>query len=184
MGLAWDASGETYEDVKLLIDSQVHKFFAYYGQDYVKSLCGPFEELRADCDQAFMTAYLSYKEEYGKFSSWVAYKVWKFMLDALRRGASRERVTARYRKEVESRPTTTSNFNLFTFMRSLPDDAREVVRLAILDTPGEVFLYLAEKRTNSPKLVRGALREYLRDLGWARRRVTESFRQIQEALRP
>lgn len=183
--LAVDPAEVTYLDTTRLIDYQVSRFYKEYGKEWVTRLLGPFEEVRSQADLFFMHAYDSYDASIATFNTHLGYKVWKGLLSMLRneiKRRKRSKLEDRELEELSARPMP--EFRLQEFMHKLPEDAREVVRLICIDTPIEVYVTMAQNklRGQTPAAMREAVREYLRDMGWAAVQVTTSFKQITEAL--
>lgn len=166
----------TYEDVEHLIRHTVRRFMRRY------PCAGDFDDLVADANTIFMRAYRTYDEDNGKFTNWLGFLIYKILLEGVRRKAMRgARMKMEYAEMDLVGAMPKERFDLDEYAHGLSEDAKTVMRLTI-DAPMEVLLSITQRGRQSPVAVKASLREYLKDLGWASSRVTESFSEITKAL--
>lgn len=166
-----EACTEAFEDVKLLIYDQVHKFRRQYG--------GSFEDLKSEAFEYYMLAFETWKKEKGPFIHWVKWVVSKTLLEMARRSAIKKARLARVPLDLSFVPEP-KKFNSKEFLEGLSPDAQMVADL-VYNPVMEIELNIAQKG-NTPRQWRNALHEFLEDLGWSFDRITESFSEIAEAL--
>jgi hypothetical protein len=176
-----DAKTIRYGAVQEKLDHLVKKFYTAYGWRYVERMCGSYDDMRAEANQAFLEAFMTYRDDRGmKFRSWVGNKVWFRLLDILKRKTHQARLLKR--TELDDYRYDFSPFSLSEFLESLSANAQEVVRIAVVETPYDVMVTLTQKRDDGPRAMQAAIREFLLDIGWTSRQVTETFLEIRKAL--
>ena len=174
--LAMIAVSETYLDVEKLIFHTVHRFVKAYG--------GDFDEYRSDANLAYMDAYQTYHRSKGTFEAWVRFKVWKRLLEVLRTKIGRNNRLPRVEADLEAMPVHAepNPFWLSDFLAELSDDARAVVEL-ILDSPQSIEQSIRKRGGDTPHNIKAAVKEFLKDVGWAAGQVTDSFLEIGRIIR-
>lgn len=183
VALTWCPKELTYTDVKDILDALAWRFYGAHGAYWTNVVYGGYEELRSVANVAFVKAYESYDGS-SSFKAWVHTKV----VHALMSHARACRRKHYKRKEVagidlNKVPTKEApKFDLWALVSSLGEDAAEVVRLAVVDTPADVYLSMAQRGRRTPRCFRSCLREYLMDVGWPAEKVAAAFREVKEAL--
>lgn len=171
--MAVDFATETYLETKGYLIDLVVKVHRKYG--------GDFEEWMAKANLFYMRALQKFDpNKDAKFATWVVFRVWKNMLDEIRKLAKeseRMRMVG-MPKDVADRHQ--EPFDVDEFCRELTQDARLAVRYA-LNPPLDVLLDLARK--DSPARRRRAFKDFFKDLGWSLKRIKETFTEIGRALR-
>lgn len=171
------AAEETYKDVQNMLDNVVHKVIARFGGDY--------QEQRAEANLIFMEVFHSpnFDPEKAQFSSWVVTKVWYGLLERMRNNVLRSKRTIYVSEGIENTPSRPSlTFDKEEFLSHLSDDGK-VAASALLSPPLDVSIAIKQRGENeTPQRVRSAIKEFLKDLGWSMKRITESFSEIYKAL--
>lgn len=177
--LAYDAMNETYHDVAKLVFDTIHRFRERYG-----NLAGDMDEICSEAHWHFIRAYQRYDNVRFKssFPSYCRFLIWHELLEAMRRRMAQQRREAAVEvpEELPARPAPT--FNIPDFVEGLSEDAQQVVKIA-LDAPKDVQLAIMIRGGETPKNLRLSIREYLKDLGWTAREITDTFLEIRRALR-
>lgn len=173
------AKTHTYDDVKRLIYQTVHRFYKRYG--------GDLQELQAQANLIFLESYESHDPEKAQFSTWLVFTLWKRLQGNLRRDLRHRELAPTVALGNITMPDRT-HFDLDQFMDELSEDARTVASL-VLDLPMDIRLSLETRkqrkgwdRQTPCENIKGALVEFLWDLGWTTQRIGESFREIGLAL--
>ncbi len=152
---------ETYSEVAKLVHQTAYRFWRRYG--------GDIHEIISEAHEHYLAAYTTHSPRFS-FSAWVAFRVFKCLLETRRLQARR---AARMGSKVELETVAVSkqpaNFNLDEFCSALSCDAQEVVSIITKDTPTELA---------STKITKGKLTNYLRDRGWSFKRINKAFEQI------
>lgn len=161
MNLALMAITESYEDVRLLIYSTIHRFIRSYG--------GDFEDLLSDANEFYMLAYRTWDRNKGPFPSWVRFQVWTELLERVRRNTSKNNRLPRLYADITTMEHK-RRFSLEDFTFDLSADAAEVVKWITLNPP-----------KGPSKLC--IVRKHLNQQGWSGERIDEVFEEITEALR-
>jgi hypothetical protein len=170
------AAEDTYKDVDDLVGRFVWDFHLNTGIE--------LEECRSEGLEGYVEAYHSYQPGRGEFTTWVGVKVRSRLLDLARR---LRREGRRLKGAVDAAEVAVAkavpDFRLDEFVEELSEDARTVVSM-VFDTPIDVkvVMYRLGGDQDTPQTYRGAIREVLRDLGWTRKRIKESFQEIRRAL--
>lgn len=173
------AAAETYLDVEKLLHNVVWKFQRRYG--------GCHEELMAEANYCFMERYRNADPVYGaKWTTWLTRKLWYALLDYMNR---KMRYCAKFPKGSQKdneyslqHLKSRESFDKDGFLDELSEDARLVATLA-LEPPPDVLINSQEGyKTENGCKIEMALIEFLRDLGWATKRIFESFEEIRKAL--
>lgn len=163
---------EVYQDLQEAITYTVLGFVRRYG--------GDFEELRADANLLFVQAYDKHDESKGSLVTWVKFYVFKNLLEKLRSRLYRQAAHGRSNKDVLTLPAP-AEFGLMEFLDGLPLEVAAVVKMT-LDPPPDVLLSVEQLGGFKPHRVRNAIREFLKDLGWASSQITDLFQNIREVL--
>lgn len=165
-----DSVSEKYADVELLIYKTIHDFIRIYG--------GNFDELLGESHLMFMTAVRRYDNR-SSFPTYVRWVVWHGLHELLRR-TIRHSGKVTYMELDPNAFAAPPAFNLNELAESLSSDAQEVLRL-VMDTPRELMKSI-ERRKGTGIAYRSVIRQYLVAIGWSPKRITNSFRELQEAL--
>jgi DNA-directed RNA polymerase specialized sigma24 family protein len=168
-----DAANETWADVEKLVYHTIHRFIRTHGGEF------------ADCLGVAHTTYMKAYDNFdgrASFSAWIATKIWYGLLDDLRRRtrtASRE-VMDDTDLTTYAAPEGQGVFDLEAFLSELSEDGALITKL-ILDLPPEIQRE-ADLFGGSHESTRAAVRYHLRSIGWAKKRVSESFEEISFVL--
>lgn len=165
LALRQDAINETFRDTERLVYHTIHRFIRTYG--------GEFEDLMELVGPTFMRAYDGYDRHKSKFSARLSFLLWKEFLEQRRKSYRKKNQLVVYGELDPEAYQAPTQFDRFTFLDSLSEDARLVV-LTVFDTPWQF--------EPEPKTIRFILCEYLKGLSWNRQRITESFQEIRLAL--
>lgn len=169
---------DLYEEVRLFLYQQAHWAARHYRMS--------FEDALADVHLGFQRAYHDYTPDKGKFITYVGHKVYWTLRNLRREEGIRANLVkwSSLPEHAAARPSP-EPFRLEEFASDLSEDAEEVLKV-VLQSPVEFLQILRKKspvgqptRTN---MFRAAVREFLMGLGWSSARVTESFKEIKEAL--
>lgn len=156
---------QAYADCEKLIHCVCHSFHRRAGGDY--------EELLADANAIFTSAYRSWTPAKGPLNKRVAYAVWQGLTERRRRAARRHRVARQLplAEAVDGQtpdPRADAPYPRLTrLLNGLGGDARAA----------------AEVVMNTAHNTRRTLTRFLLDAGWAAARVMEAYRELREALR-
>lgn len=163
---------ETYRDVEKLLWKMVHDFRRRNG--------GDLDELYSVACEAYCIAYQSYDPSKGaSFSTWVCWQV----LGWLRTAARKERYHSIEKSAGDNTYEWEDTMHVFDsdmIAESLSTDAAYVFRLAT--KPPTELASAAAAKGGSGVNWRTTLRSYLKNLGWAKNRIVESFDEIAVAL--
>ncbi len=133
------------------------------------------DELLSEAFMGYMDAVESYDER-TKFVSWVGEKV-KFRLMSF----VRTQMQRRKGEKITDVPQPTHPvFDPDEILAKLSPDGQELLGL-VIDTPVPILCDIA-RLGETPANYRYALRVWLRDCGWAKKRIIETFSEIREAL--
>ena len=139
------------------------------------------DELISECHLTFLKCYKSYKESSScKYATWLSQKVWWGLLSWERRRIERNKLMSIKLKDpdylinIEDTPSILDNLQ-----EKVSPDAEEIIYLT-LQPPPDIRLYAKSKK---PKILRRAIFNFLKDLGWASSRILESFKEIGDILR-
>lgn len=163
------AAAMTYEEVKPLIMKLVHRFSKARGL--------AFDDVMAEANFEFMTAYCLYKPDRGAFLSWVRHVVSTGLLSNARRVAIKEdrlpveRGNELGLNEAECRPRS----RMELLLEDLSDDAKTVVELMFDNNP-------KVKANGWKDRIKQTVSSTLEGLGWGLDRITESFQEVKETL--
>lgn len=176
----------TYKDTESLIASVVSGFCERYGQR--------FDDWIGEANLLFMEAYDSFEPKQARFSTHLQYRLWKGMLEKLRRQMKRHYKLPRRVELSEGCRVTGPDTWLVDFMDGLSEDAKQVVGL-IINTPIDVRLAVFQRspknrniwkeanHKNEVGACRAGMREFLNSMGWATERVSNAFAEVGSALR-
>jgi hypothetical protein len=152
----------TFQETERLIHSTIHRFRRGHGGDY--------DELTGEAYLRFCEAYHRHDPGRGTFESYLAFYVYKQLLE-------NARTIARHRAKLKQLPTKSleplsipSRFNLQRFLAEISPDARHLVELVLNST----------KSTNAGKIKQAILS--LRGEGWSQSRIKAVFNEVQTAL--
>lgn len=176
--LTLEAKTITFQDVELLIYDTIHKFIREHG--------GNFQDFLSEAHEVFLVAYETHDDLLGSFTYWLTFKLKKHMMELTRRAIMRNNRLSRVDADLTmiARPEAVEPFDWRRFASDLSDDAATVVKL-VFEEPIDVTLAILQREQGpTPKAIRSSIREYLRDLGWTVRRISESFSEVARALFP
>jgi hypothetical protein len=179
----YDKINHDYQTMKDLIYSTIHKFAAKREMSI-----DLFEE---HINTWFMIAKLDFnpdgfvKKYKGKkikptFGTYLVWVVNKGCYDVLRDWARRDRIV-KWHPLTDLYIQTPKGFDALELIRDMTEDSKTVVMLVIKTPPG--LADIIEREGGKPKHYRECIMEYLDGLGWAASRITQSFKEITEALR-
>lgn len=129
----------------------------------------PLDDLIAEANWAFMTAYHSHDETKGDFEPWLRMKVTKAMYELLRQEAEHRRRYATS-QDVDVAGTTVEFYEPVTFDSVTQPDECEVVKLA--------FAELWADGNKARYTIRADVMRKLRKRGWTRWRRDRAFRNV------
>ncbi len=176
--LATMAVETTYGDVEKMIFKICHKFRRRYG--------GDFNELVARGNELFMRSYRKYNPEDGSFTTYLWLRVWGGLMDDLRGKLRKERRLTEVNHPLENvAQLEPSDWDVPTFLKGLSGDAKVVVMLTLTapkDIPHAMMMKSVERCNGKPSAYRTHIKEYLLDMGWTFGRITESFKEVGQAL--
>jgi hypothetical protein len=157
------------------IKTLARKFKERYGADY--------DELLSEADTIFMRAVRTHNPE-RRFTNWLGFLLMKLWMENMRRRAMRNtRLPCVWKDMSRVRQPVQPSFDILGLLDQLSDDAKTVVKLVIEPSPN-IDLNVAERGgKDTPRNVRCAVKEHLRDLKWTWKRIRESFQEIERALR-
>lgn len=180
------ATAWTYKRYERLIASLAFQFIRSYGP-----AVGNHEELVSIGGELFMEAYNRYDPERGSsFRNWLCTWIWRRWIEQLRKEIWRSRPNGDYKTTCVNYVDMTeceygsdvSQFHLTEFLETISEDARTIVEL-VLDTHEELRrVMLSDDPNPSGRSARKGLRQYLDGLGWENGRISDTFREITEAL--
>lgn len=164
---------KAYLSVRHVIIATCAKFMTEKG--------GVLEDLVSEAHLHFMNIYLTHDKR-TTLERDVAYRLYKKLLetyevDARRRRMLRPVLATEENVYVDVAPY----FDLGEFLAGLSEDAAELVKLA-LNTPPDVDLEVVQRGEPTPYNIRGAIRQYLRDIHWTAKQIKASFAEIRRAL--
>lgn len=133
----------------------------------------PVEEFEAEGNLIFCEASIQWNPERSKFSTYLFHSL-KALHNIAQVGCP---VDPEFEQEsFACGPPETIEFK--NLLESLSDEAKEVASV-LLNSPLEI-MRLAE--VPSPKKIRGALRDHLRNLGWQWKTIRSAFTEIERVL--
>jgi len=164
---------DTFQEVEKFIQSISNGFLEAYNLDY--------DEVKSAAYLGFMQAYKSYVHKKGEFTTWVGHKVKRRLLDLLNKhikDGKRPLAQIDLRLYPEKDPP---DFDVNDWLDGLSKDARIVAKL-VLKVPIDIRVLMTQLGEDSPGNWRQAIREFLDERGWAKKRVTRTLIEIKEAL--
>jgi hypothetical protein len=169
------AAAEAYADTHHLLDAVVLSHLRRYG--------GDGEEYRSEADEWWLKAFLGYDPACGtEFRTWVRTKAALGVLERHRETYRRQNLLHRRHVDLTRHAEARCpEFDMEGFLEGLSEDAQVVVRL-VLERPIDIELNLLARGGPEAKNYKGAVREFLKDLGWSFNRVMETFKEIKEYL--
>lgn len=179
-----DPVTETYLDVEKMIYAVVNEFHGTFGGDW--------DEYVAEANLTFKQVYDSYDPTKGALTNVLWTSIWRKLTKVNRKNirsrafhkVSLDAADGNYNTlaaHIQDRPDCTFDFVAFAAAAKLTEDAKTVIGL-VLDPPEKVEK-VAKAKGDLPMNWRSTLREYLRDIGWAAARISESFEEVREALK-
>ena len=160
------AMAATYEDVERLVYDTTWKWIRSRGGE------GDFDWWLSEANAAFIRAYEVYDRTKGaKFSTWCRSEIWLTFLDIERKQARAMKTTS-----IDGVTDPQELVSSYEWISHLSEHARFVADLAI-NTPDE----LAEQIPSSGEYrvnFKEACRDYLMDLGWTAKYITDIFEEI------
>ncbi len=172
----------TYEEVEDMIYEACWRFFNKYKGDW--------HEWLSEANYIFMVAYYSYNEELGaSFSTYLRYLLDRRLVDRVRKAIREQRyhdksLTKKTIAGTGCKMVTKHALPVLDKLRgSISKDAFDMARL-IIEMPTDLrFAIMCRPDYESrPKKARKAVCELLTDFGWSAEKISESFKEIREAL--
>lgn len=168
----------TYPLVDDLLWKLVFKFVRKHGGDR--------DEVRQNAEYQFVQAIHKYEPRRGPIENWIKFFVYRELQSDDRTERRRAHLLPRSKDVVlEDLPGDELSLSpLEDLLCRLGEDAATIVRL-VFETPKQVEEDIKrrdETKGVSPTNIRTALRSYLRGVGWAASRISESFGEIRAAL--
>lgn len=160
---------ETYNSVGNLLHTVCHKFRRKY-----KRFKFSHDDLFSEATLVFLKCYEDWDEDKALFSTWLHYKVWKGLLELLRKP---KRVTESL-SDVANSPST---FRVLEWMEGLSRETKTVA-LLVFDTPKQIEQALMRRGRDTPFDMRIAIKSFLRDIDWSSKEILRSFQEIRESL--
>jgi hypothetical protein len=170
--LTLDPVSTTYLDLQNDLNALAFCFTRRYG--------GEYEENRSEANVGFMISYHEHDPAIAPFVPWCKWKTWKHLQEQHRKIAYRRGITKMEQHEEEFAKDE-PRFRLVDFIDELSEDARQVVSL-VFDTP-KGLVPIIQSKGNEPRNLRSVLRDYLKGIGWSAKQITDSFSEIERALR-
>lgn len=179
---------ETYNDVEKLIYHICYLFQRRNG--------GDFEELVSEANLTYMKVYESWEPDKGsKFSTYLATCIYRRLLDVAsyewRRNCIRTGVTSESSDAHHSTCFAVpidgidlkddyQEFNEDSLFEGFSSDARLVINL-VLDAPKDL-LDTVRSKGGEIRNWRSTIKEFLSDMGWTAKQITESFNEVRSVL--
>ena len=176
---------ETYYDVEKLIYHVCNGFRREYG--------GDVEEMVGEANLVYMKVYKSWNSSGAmSFTSFLATCIYRKLLDKKRSDNKKSKVwnislhglisfefeTNRvFDKIMEDKKPT---FDKDDFLEEFTKDAQKIIQF-ILEEPEELKLRVKQKG-NQHRNWRSVIRNYLKEIGWTAKRITESFEEIRSLI--
>lgn len=159
-----------YQSVAALINSLVSKFFTRTHPDHRDR-----DEMLSEAQLAWLEAHRTFDPTKAKYTTWVGFKVLKALQEKQRQGPYRFR---RPRVDIPDNLEKIYDFRdrIPTIMKEVSADSQLILEL-LVDCPFKVIT-----GNGSPERKQNRLVRFLRRMGWAWDRITESFNEIREAL--
>lgn len=149
----------------------VHKFRARHPL--------PLEDLISQAKLGFVEACHTHNPAKSKLSTWVHWGVWYSLQNYTNDEAKWYNVK---RELVGDHKDKDPTFDPVKFCSNLSKDASTIIRL-VLEPPPDITVEARELHHRPERAMRGAVIEFLRDIGWALSRIAESFSEIKQALK-
>lgn len=159
--IAWDA-------MKGLVFQTAYKFHWRYG--------GDLEDTLSEAQELFIHGCNAFDPDRSKLPYYLRYRIWKGLLSRKRR-LRKIRMREEPLKDEHSYNDVTSD----DWRQGLSSDAIKVCEV-VLSPPIDIECILADTPTTKWYRQR-AVRQYLLDLGWNKRRIREAFQEIMQHLR-
>lgn len=159
-----------WHEVKNLVYSIVNR--------YVRAANLEKEEAESVAHLAAVNAYYSYDPDRGTIETWIANHVRYAMQEMIRSRAQQKKYTTVSESTPDRRKPT---FKLKELMEGVSQDAKRMIWLT-LARPTTVELSIMMMGGENIINIRRAVKEVLRESGWTWKRITETFREIKEAL--
>lgn len=165
--------------------------YANYERMLLKLVNGFIRKYKGDRDEAmgiarlaFMQAYHNYDYRQALFSTWLYWKTWSRLMDWKRRDACRAAnvtfVSIDASRDEDSGSLSdilpsNNGFDRKRLLARMQPDARLLVKMA-LDAPGEI------KTAHGTVKTRMAMKERLREMGWAATEIRKAFKEVRSVL--
>ena len=175
LALAQDIMAESFTDMNEALDKLVWKFRMRYG--------GEVDELRAEANLQFIYAHNKYNPESGlSYAGWVCFRVWKCLLERVRRSARQRARSKDVGMENEyDVPTRCDDIRNVILFDQFSENAKAIVDL-LLDTPDDLQT-LITKRGGSMANARTGVRTYVqKTLAWSKERAIETIKEIEVVI--
>lgn len=176
---------ETYLDVEKLIHHICNLFRLNHG--------GDFDEMVGEANLIYMKVYEKWRRGRGsKFTSYLCTSIYRRLLDLKRISIRKskiwntsindfERENARSVDDLSIMEDKKSQFDTNDFFEELTADARVILQFA-LEEPKELKEKVIARGGHNRRNWKTTIKEYLKEIGWTARRITESFEEIRRAL--
>lgn len=168
---------------------QVEKMIYATAWKFKRKFGGDIDEIISEANLIYAQYAPLFRRRYTKkghlitFAQYIHYFLWKRLeYPLLRKKVRHNRIAKQHELSDEPLAPTTGDFDPHEWMKALSDEAKFVVN-AVLEIPIDLRVCLVRRDSKSPAYsFRCALREYLRDLGWSVKEVSQSFKEITGAL--
>ncbi len=163
-----------YDECKDVITQVVGKFAVTHG--------GEPDELLSEAHYHFTRAVLRYDPGKGPLRQWIRFYVATELLEGADKIAYRKNILSRTYPDLTEHPDYRRP-GIEGLLAQLGDDSRLVALLALLPSPYLMGAAMKDYHGGGKAWsIRYALIEVLSQMGWTAARITESFKEIREAL--
>lgn len=163
-----------YMDFRGLIFQAVNRHRRSHG--------GNLDEIESDANFAFMRACRTFDPSKGfRFSTWLWHQL-RYGLIGTSQAAAKEGSRPHSDEDPDTVEAGEPGFDLGRLQFEVSEDAALILGL-VASPPPDLRMDVRENdKRLTPLAWKKALTEYLKDIGWAGHRITESFAEIKEAL--
>ena len=170
-----DALSESLNDTQNLIYNITHKFISKYGYNGNYQL--HFEELIAETNLSFITAFDNYDSARANFTTWIYFVIWHRLLNTLHSKSIRPTQTIEPENtEIFKMPSPLNNFKFVEILIDASQDAHYIINLVISSSDDLQKIMSKYGKGNRPRNTRAAIRRFLLKTGWTVERVREKAR--------
>jgi RNA polymerase sigma factor (sigma-70 family) len=174
---------ETYEEVRRWVSALVTK-----AKQTWPNLNK--HEARNEAYLGYCQAYATYDPSKCSFMRWVTVKVRSAILDYMRKEINRAKKATKLFSQIEAasdepfepEARDVRKFEVNRWMSQLSPDARRVSKLVLFSVPARLKEILAQGDEDKKLAYRNAVRRYLAEQGWPKRRTDRAFAEIKLAL--